>query len=91
MLYWYPKIKDLDIPQPKTIIIKVNPKVAFDVIDGKGTYPEVDKFIEATRCLVCLYLLEQTRCQGSMNGIKLVILTLRFPPIPLFSVISTLL
>ena len=51
MLYWYPKIKDLDIPQPKTIIIKVNPKVAFDVIDGKGTYPEVDKFIEAIKLL----------------------------------------
>lgn len=38
MLYWYPKVKDLPIPQPKTIFIKVDPKFAFACIDGEKSY-----------------------------------------------------
>lgn len=43
MLYWYPRIKDLCIPQPKTIIIKVDPTIAYDVCEG-GQYPQMLEF-----------------------------------------------
>mgnify|MGYP000335996289 CR=1 FL=1 len=34
MLYWYPKIKNLNIPQPRTEIVEVNESI-FDLLDGK--------------------------------------------------------
>lgn len=49
MLYWYPKIKALAIPQPKTIIVKVDPETACKVIDGEGFYAEAGKFMAAVK------------------------------------------
>jgi len=47
MLFWYPLIKNLPIiPQPETIIVEVDPKFAYDVIDGKGMYPEMGRFVQ---------------------------------------------
>ena len=43
MLYWYPKIKDLPIPQPKTEIVDIrefDPDWSYDWIDGKAGLPE---------------------------------------------------
>ena len=51
MLYWYPKVKDLAIPQPETIVIEVNPGDAFKILDGTGEYPEMPKFQDAIRKL----------------------------------------
>ena len=34
MLYWYPKIKNLDIPMPKTEIVETPNLKALDVADG---------------------------------------------------------
>jgi len=51
MLYWYPRIKYLPIPQPKTICIKVNPAMAFKVIEGQSMYPQIEKFREAIMVL----------------------------------------
>jgi len=50
MLYWWPKVKDLSIPQPKTIMLKVDPKMAYEVEDG-GKYPQMDEFKEAVTIL----------------------------------------
>lgn len=43
MVYWWPKIKDLPIPQPKTEFIEVDPKLAFQCADGKESY-DFDEF-----------------------------------------------
>jgi len=38
MLYWYPKIRGLRIPQPRTAFIEVDPNTAYDFIDDKDAY-----------------------------------------------------
>lgn len=50
MLYWYPRIKDLPIPQPETIIVEVDPRLAYDVADGKA-YPYPPTLREAAQQL----------------------------------------
>lgn len=35
MLYWYPKVKDVPVLQPKTAWIEVNPDLAYSLIDGE--------------------------------------------------------
>jgi hypothetical protein len=47
MLYWYPLIKKLPIPQPRTICIKVNPNIAFKVLEEGAMYPQIEKFRDA--------------------------------------------
>ena len=52
MLYWFPKIKDIDIPQPKTDIMQVNAtrEAWVDFIDGKkDSLLEQSSFIEEVR------------------------------------------
>jgi len=34
MLYWWPKVRDLDIPKPKTIIVEIPHEVFVDLLDG---------------------------------------------------------
>lgn len=51
MLYWHPLIKDLPIPQPQTICIEVNPKIAFDVLEGATMYPQINEFKKAIESL----------------------------------------
>ncbi len=38
MLYWYPLIADLDIPQPKTVFVVVSPEYAYPLMDGNNKY-----------------------------------------------------
>ncbi len=40
MLYWHPKIKHLDIPQPQTGIIQIPPAKFAELIDGNSTLSE---------------------------------------------------
>ena len=40
MSYWWPKIKDLDVPQPRTIRVPVEEKPMIDLIDG-GPIPNL--------------------------------------------------
>lgn len=50
MLYWYPKIKDLLIPQPKTIIIELEDFLALDSLmeqDGKSLLKYWDDIMDA--------------------------------------------
>lgn len=52
MLYWYPKVKDLPIPQPKTVIVKIPNKILFsyamkgDTEILKKYMPQINKAIE---------------------------------------------
>jgi len=50
-LFWHPKVKDLSVPQPKTIIVGVDPNVAWGVIDGKQQYPQMPEFKKAVKDL----------------------------------------
>ena len=50
MLYWYPKIKDLDIPQPKTEMVVMKPRQTWDwgdFIDGKESIEEIKQIKDA--------------------------------------------
>ena len=49
MLYWFPRIEKLDIPKPRTIIVKVDPRAMFEWIAGKKPLPGeyIEKFYEA--------------------------------------------
>lgn len=38
MLFWFPKVKDLSIPQPKTFFREVNPDFAYSLLDGQIEY-----------------------------------------------------
>lgn len=56
MLYWYPKIKDLRIPQPKTVFVEVEPKLAWSIIDGKESYDFIELKMEARKIGYPLFL-----------------------------------
>jgi hypothetical protein len=43
MLYWYPKIKHLDIPQPETKIVEIPFKKFTELLDGNSTLSEYSK------------------------------------------------
>jgi len=43
MLYWYPYIKDLPIPQPKTVIVEIPYNKFVELIDGNSTLSEYSK------------------------------------------------
>jgi len=53
MAFWWPKIKDLDIPQPKTVMVEVDPKIYFKIMCDENTIPDTDfiKFEEAIQSL----------------------------------------
>ena len=46
MSYWWPQVKDLDVPQPRTICILVNEQAMIQVIDG-APIPNLDKMQQA--------------------------------------------
>ena len=43
MLYWWPKIKDLDIPQPRTEYVNVSDSALIKMIDGEAPVPNIDE------------------------------------------------
>ena len=49
MSYWWPKIKDLDIPQPRTISVPLDTTNIVDVLDGKASIMNEDKMIQACK------------------------------------------
>jgi hypothetical protein len=47
MLYWYPLVKKLPVPQPGTILIPVNESLAWPVSESGNMYPQFELFREA--------------------------------------------
>ena len=48
MSYWWPKIQDLDVPQPRTICVPVDEQSMINTIDG-GPIPNLDEMRQAVR------------------------------------------
>ena len=49
MLYWYPKIKKLNIPQPRTEIVRINMSEIWEIVDGNGWFSNWDEIQEVSK------------------------------------------
>jgi hypothetical protein len=66
MLYWYPLIEKLLIPQPETICVRVNPAAAFEILDG-AMYPQLERFQEAVTVLGLPVFIRTDQLSGKHN------------------------
>jgi len=69
MLYWYPKIKNLPIPQPKTVYTRIDPKVAWELMDGK-TNLDINKLKNIARKIGYPLFLRTDQLSGKHNWKK---------------------
>ncbi|MGB9660682.1 MAG: ATP-grasp domain-containing protein [Moorellaceae bacterium] len=52
MLYWWPKVKDISVPKPETIIIRIGYRPLLGMLDGEPLRPDLHaKIMAATRQL----------------------------------------
>jgi hypothetical protein len=63
MLYWFPKIKHLDILQPKTEYAEVNPAEVFEFIDG-GALSNLNELFEKAKIIGYSLFLRSDQLSG---------------------------